>query len=175
MDLREEYHVWHSPSLGREFNMLVFGHGGYPVVLFPTSQGSYYQNKDQGLIETARWFLDNGKVKIYCPDSVDAQSWYNKEVSPAVRAYEHTRYDKLLLEELYPRMRQETGHDRVVAAGCSFGGYHAANFSFILPHIAGFCFSMSGVFVVRVFVDGYYEDIFFFFYPVDFIPGDQDP
>jgi esterase/lipase superfamily enzyme len=82
MDLDEQYHKWHSPAIGREFEMLVFGHAGYPVILFPTSKGSYYQNKDQGLIETARWFLENGKVKIYCPDSLDSDSWYNKSIPP---------------------------------------------------------------------------------------------
>src|SRR5579872_2836627 len=69
MEIREEYHKWHSPIVGREFEMLVFGHAGLPVILFPTSKGSYYQYKDQGMIEKIRWFLENGKVKIYCPDS----------------------------------------------------------------------------------------------------------
>jgi len=175
MDLREEFNTWHSPALGREFKMLVFGHAGYPVILFPTSQGSYYQNKDQGLIETARWFLENGKVKIYCPDSIDALSWYNKDISPAERAWQHTRYDQLLLEEIVPRMRQETGHSRIATAGCSFGGYHAANFAFRHPGIAAFCFSMSGIFDIRDFVDGYYDDNVYFNDPVDFIPGAHDP
>lgn len=174
MDLREEYHSWHSPALGREFQMLVFGHAGFPVILFPTSQGSYYQNKDQGLIESVRWFVENGKVKIYCPDSIDAQSWYNKSVPPGERAYQHTRYDRLLLEEIVPRMQHETGHHRIVTAGCSFGGYHAANFAFRHPGTTGFCFSMSGVFDIRDFVGGYYDDNVYYNNPVDFIPGAHD-
>ena len=86
MDLSEEYHKWYSPIINRDFEMLVFGYAGYPLILFPTSKGSYYQNKDMGLIETARWFLENGKVKIHRPDSLDAYSWYNKSISPADRA-----------------------------------------------------------------------------------------
>jgi esterase/lipase superfamily enzyme len=174
MDLREEFHSWHSPALGREFKMLVFGHAGYPVILFPTSQGSYFQNKDQGLVEAARWFLENGKVKIYCPDSIDALSWYNKSIPPAARARQHMQYDQLLLEEIVPRMQHETGHHRIAAAGCSFGGYHAANFAFRHPGIAGYCFSMSGIFDIRDFVDGYYDDNVYFNNPVDFIPGAHD-
>src|ERR1700753_435836 len=113
MDLGETYHKWHSPAIGRDFEMLVFGHSGYPVILFPTSQGSYYQNKDQGLIETARWFIENGKVKIYCPDSLDALSWYDKSIAPGERAWRHTLYDTLLREEVIPRARHETGHHRI--------------------------------------------------------------
>jgi len=175
MDLNEEYHKWHSPVIGRDFEMLVFGHTGYPVILFPTSQGSYYQNKDQGLIETARWFLENGNVKIYCPDSLDAISWYNKSISPDERAWHHTLYDTLLREEILPRARQETGHTRVVTAGCSFGGYHAANFAFRHPSLTGYCFSMSGVFDIRSFTDGYYDDNVYFNNPVDFLPNATDP
>jgi esterase/lipase superfamily enzyme len=175
MDLREEYHKWYSPAIGRDFEMLVFGHEGYPVILFPTSQGSYYQNKDQGLIGTAHWFLERGKAKIYCPDSVDAWSWYNKSIPPGQRAWHHTLYDRLLLEEVLPRVRHETGYSRVAVAGCSFGGYHATNFAFRHPGLTGYCFSMSGVFDIRSFVDGYYDDNVFFNNPVDFIPGAREP
>ncbi|HXB91301.1 MAG TPA: alpha/beta hydrolase-fold protein [Puia sp.] len=175
MDLQEEYHKWHSPSIGRDFEMLVFGHSGYPVILFPTSKGSYFQNKDQGLIESVRWHIENGKVKIYCPDSIDALSWYDKSIPPAQRAFHHTLYDRLLSEEVLPRARHETGHDRVATAGCSFGGYHAANFAFRHPHMAGYCFSMSGTFDIRSFTDGYYDDNVYFNNPVDYIPGATDP
>ncbi|HTI88964.1 MAG TPA: hypothetical protein VL727_00175 [Puia sp.] len=175
MSFHEEYHKWHSPAINRDFEMLTFGHAGYPVILFPTSKGSYYQNKDQGLIETARWFLENGKVKIYCPDSLDAQSWYNKSISPGQRAWAHTLFDRLLLEEVIPRALYETGHDRIALAGCSFGGYHAANFAFRHPALASYCFSMSGVFDIRSFTDGFYDDNIYFNNPVDFVPGATDP
>jgi esterase/lipase superfamily enzyme len=175
MDLSEEYHKWYSPVINREFEMLVFGYAGYPLILFPTSKGSYYQNKDQGLIETARWFLENGRVKIYCPDSLDAYSWYNKSIPPAERAWNQSLYDRLILDEIVPRAVRETGRTRVATAGCSFGGYHAANFAFRHPAFTSHCFSMSGVFDIRSFTDGYYDDNVYFNNPVDFLPNDSDP
>ena len=171
MAYQEAYHKWYSPGIGRDFEMLVFGHAGRPVLLFPTSKGSYYQNKDEGLIESAGWFLENGLVKIYCPDSIDAESWYNKSAWPGTRAYNHTRYDDLLVNEILPRARYETGYDKLAAAGCSFGGYHAVNFAFRHPELTSHCFSMSGAFDVKSFVDGYYDDNVYFNNPVDFIPG----
>ena len=59
--------------------MLIFGHSGYPLVIFPTTMGRYFESKDFKLIESVRWFLEQGKVKIYCPDSIDRHSWYNKK------------------------------------------------------------------------------------------------
>lgn len=60
-------------------------------------------------------------------------------------------------------------------AGCSFGGYHAVNFSFRHPGLAAWCFSMSGIFDIRSFTDGYYDDNVYFNNPVDFIPASNDP
>ena len=33
MSFHEEYHKWHSPAINRDFEMLTFGHAGYPVIL----------------------------------------------------------------------------------------------------------------------------------------------
>jgi esterase/lipase superfamily enzyme len=41
--------------------MLAFGHAGVPVVLFPTSQGRYYEYKDFRLIEAAAPLVDAGR------------------------------------------------------------------------------------------------------------------
>ena len=175
MAIHEEYHKWYAPAIGRDFEMLSFGHAGQPVILFPTSKGSYYQNKDQGMIDAAAWYLENGRVRLYCPDSIDAFSWYNKDLQPAERAYNQSCYDRLILCDIVGRARHETGYDRIAMAGCSFGGYHAVNFSFRHPEIASYCFSMSGAFDIHSFIDGYYDDNIYYNNPVDFIPNDNNP
>jgi len=53
----EQYHRWYSPNLSMDLEMLVFGDRGYPVILFPTTKGRYYQNKDFGLIDSVKWFI----------------------------------------------------------------------------------------------------------------------
>lgn len=171
----ENYYKWHSPSLGRDFQMLVFGDRGIPLILFPTSMGTYYENKDRGMIDAAGWFIDNGIVKIYCPDSIDAESWYNKNASPAIRAYNHTCYDNLILNEIAEKAVQETGAPKVAVGGCSFGGYHAANFAFRHPGRVSHLFSMSGAFDIRSRTDGYFDDNVYFNNPVDYLPDDNDP
>jgi esterase/lipase superfamily enzyme len=64
MAYKEEYFKWHSPNLGTDFEMSVYGHGGQPVVIFPTTMGRYFESKDFNLIESASWFLEQGKVQI---------------------------------------------------------------------------------------------------------------
>lgn len=73
--MKEEYFNWFSPHLQRDVLMLCFGHAGYPVIVFPTSKGSFHENRDMGLIESARWYIEQGLIRIYCPESNDADSF----------------------------------------------------------------------------------------------------
>ncbi len=173
--MTEHYHRWYSHNLSRDMEMLVFGMRGYPVILFPTSMGRYYQNKDAGLIDSVRWFADNGLVKIYCPDSVDTQSWYNKDIHPADRARNHIAYDRMLHDEIVPWAMHETGINKVAVAGCSFGGYHAANYAFKHPERVAHLFSMGGAFDIKMFTGDYYDDNIFYNNPVDYLPGSNNP
>ena len=171
----ENYIRWYSHNLGFDLDMLVFGDRGRPVILFPTSMGTYYQNKEFGLIDSVSWFVNEGLVKIYCPASIDSLSWYNKNIHPADRARNYTWYDKMLNEELVPWVTLETGVNKAVMAGCSFGGYHAANFAFKHPEKVSHLFSMSGAFDIRTQTDGFYNDDIYFNNPVDYLPGDMQP
>ena len=173
--MKEEYKKWYSPNLSGEIELLIFGHSGCPVLLFPTSKGRYYETKDFGLIGSVQHLIEEGKVKIYCPDSIDAQSWYNKSIHPADRAKNQTWYDQMLVEELFPMACDETGYGKVVTAGCSFGGYHAANFAFKHPALVSHLFSMSGTFDITPQTDGFYNSDIYYNNPVDFLPGDNDP
>ena len=38
--MNREFHRWYSPSLGRDMDLLVFGHAGARAIVYPTS-GTY--------------------------------------------------------------------------------------------------------------------------------------
>lgn len=173
--MQEEYIKWYSPNLSMDIDMLTFGYGGYPLLLFPTSQGRYYENKDFKLIDSIQYFINSGKVKVYCPDGIDSLSFYNKGVHPEKRIKNHTWYDRMLLEELVPRAQHETGYHKVITSGCSFGGYHAANFAFRYPWLVSHMFSLSGAFDISGQLDGFYNEDVYFNNPVDYLPDANNP
>ena len=70
--MNREHHRWYSPALRRDMELLVFGHGGTPVLVFPTSMGRFYEYEDRGMIDAVRWKLDRGELQAFCVDSVDA-------------------------------------------------------------------------------------------------------
>ncbi|TXD52911.1 MULTISPECIES: esterase family protein [unclassified Polaribacter] len=169
--MKEDYHKWYSPTLNKDIEMLVFGHAGYPLVLFPTTSGRFYECRDFKLIESAKWFLEEGLVQIYCPDSINELSWYDKGIHPADRVKNHVWYDQFIMDEVVNPICQERGIQKVAIAGVSFGGYHAANFAFKHPERVSHMFSLSGSFDIKSFLDGYYDDTVFYNNPVDFLPG----
>ncbi len=158
-----------------DIEMLVFGHAGYPVILYPTTMGKYYECKDFKLIESARWFLEQGLVQIYCPDSINNASWYNKSIHPADRVKNHIWYDRFMLEEVVNSICHQKQMSKVAVAGPSFGGYLAANFAFKHPGKVSHLFSMSGAFDISSFLDGYHDDNVYFNNPVEYLPGNNDP
>lgn len=172
--MKEEYIKWYSNNLGLEIETLIFGHQGYPVLIFPSSQGRYYEAKNFNLIESVKWFVEQGLVKIYCPDSIDGLSLYNKSIHSADRLRNHNQYDRFLLDELVEKMRYETGQGKICVTGPSFGAYHALNFAFRHPDKVSHLFAMSGKYDIKSFLDGYYDDNAYFSNPVDFLPDSNN-
>lgn len=172
--MKEDYKKWYSPTLGKEFEMVVYGHYGTPVIVFPTTMGRFFESRDFMLIESARHLIEAGKVKIYCVDSVDKLSWYNKRVHPAERVRNHIWYDKFIADEVINGIRHAYGIHKVVVAGASFGGYHAANFAFRHPDMVSHLISMSGSFDIRSFLDGHYDDNVYFNNPVDYLKANNN-
>src|SRR6204780_4262124 len=59
--------------------------------------------------------------------------------------------------------------------GVLIGAYHAANSLFKHPDVIKRCFAMSGVYDVRNFMDGMYDNNFYFNNPVDYLANLNDP
>jgi esterase/lipase superfamily enzyme len=172
--MQETYKKWYTPHLSREFEMLVFGQSGYPVIIFPTSMGRYYQNKDFKLIESAAHLIDAGKIRVYTPDGIDNESWYNKSIHPADRVKTHMAYEKVIFDEVLSMAMNETGKSKVCVGGCSFGGYHAVNLAFRHPEVTGYVITMSGAFDIKQFLHGYYDENCYFNNPPDYLVNVQE-
>jgi esterase/lipase superfamily enzyme len=168
------YHTWHSPILGRDMELLEFGHQGCPILVFPTSMGRFYQYEDNGMIEAVRAKYEDGFLHAFCVDSVDSESWYNHAVPPADRVRRHVEYEKYLLTEVIPFIRARNDDPRLVVTGCSFGGFHSVNFALRHPDVVTHCIAMSGAYDLRSFLGGYYDQDFYFNQPLDFLPNLND-
>jgi esterase/lipase superfamily enzyme len=155
--------------------VLVLGHGGARTVVFPTSQGRFFEWEDRGMGWALREHLQQGWVQLFCVDSVDAESWYAEGSHPGARAWRHDQYDRYLRDEVLPFTRSRNPNPFAITAGASFGAYHAVNFALRHPQLVGRAIGMSGMFDIRRFTGGYSDPTVYRHNPVEFIPGEHDP
>ena len=175
--MRREYVKWHSPSLHREMELLAFGERGFPVVVFPTSGGRFFEYEDRGIVEAVRPKIERGELQLVCVDTVDRESWYNDRAQPADRLHRQNAYDAYFTREVAPFVRDRTSWPQMGATGCSLGGYHAINFALRHPDLVTYAVSMSGAYdIPKRFLNGFYNEDAYFHSPLDYLPnlGDGD-
>lgn len=173
--MHREYHRWYSPRLHRDMELLVFGHAGARMLVFPTSQGRFYEYEDRGMVSNLGHALENGQLQLYCVDSVDAESFYARWAHPADRIRRHIQYEEYLLNEVLPLSRAKNSDPFMITHGCSFGAYHAVNIALRHPHLFGRVLALSGKYDMSSFFDGYQDDNIYFNTPSQYVPNLQDP
>ena len=172
--MHREHVRWFSPQLDREMDLLIFGHAGARVLVFPSSMGRFYEWEDQGMIGALGEHLENGWLQLYCVDSVDADSWYAKHKHPAERAFHHGRYDAYLRDEVLPLTQHRNPNPYLITTGASFGAYHALTFALRYPHLVSRAIGLSGVYDVREVTGGHTDEHVYPYNPAEFILGESD-
>jgi esterase/lipase superfamily enzyme len=167
--MKRNYEKWFSAALGRDMELLRFGWDGFPIILFPTSKGRFFQYEDFGLVARLGDKLERGQLQLFCVDSVDAESWYNEDLHPELRGKRHEAYDAYVRLEVVPHVYERAQRCDLGVFGCSFGAYHAANFAGRHPELVTKAVCFSGVYDVRRFTDGHWDDTDYFNSPLCYI------
>jgi esterase/lipase superfamily enzyme len=174
--MRREYHSWFSTELERPMELLIFGHDGQPLIVFPTARERFFEFEDRGMVNVLRDKIEAGRLQLFCVDSVDAESWYNREAEPSQRVARHVQYERYILNEVLPFLRLRNFRQNLAAVACSFGGYHAVNISLRHPETFTGCLSMSAAYdlVALGLLDGFYNEDTYYNLPLDFLPNLTD-
>jgi esterase/lipase superfamily enzyme len=173
-----EHHQWRSPRLGQDMELKVYGKGGRPFIVFPTSSGRFFDFENNGMVQAAERFIQRGGITLYAVDSIDQQSWDNREKPPEEKARRHNDYDWYIMEEVVPFIRGRGGHDgRIMCTGVSMGASHSVLFFFKHPEVFQGTIALSGIYNFRSFLNNYQGDSLdvYFNSPLDFLPNLNDP
>jgi esterase/lipase superfamily enzyme len=155
--------------------LLEFGRGGLPVIVFPTSCGRFYEFEDRGMVHAIHAKIDAGQLHLFCVDSVDNESWYNRHATPRARIERQMQYEAYIMHEVLPLVRRERPAHHLATLGCSFGGYHAVTIALRHPDVFSAFLSLSGAFDLGSFLSGYYDQDCYFHLPLHFLPSLSDP
>jgi len=161
--MNREYHKWFSPSLQRDMELLVYGHSGARVLLFPTRTGRFFDYENWRIIDSIKHFIDNGWLQIYALDSIDQESFYCFWAHPQGRIERHIQYENYILNEVLPLSVTKNPNPFLMAVGCSMGAFHAVNIAFRFPHLFGKVVALSGRYDLTIKL-GMFEDLLSGFY-----------
>ncbi len=176
--MNREYHQWWSERLRRNMELLVFGHAGAKVLVFPSRLGRFYEYEKLGLVHALKHKLEQGHLQLYCVDSIDAESFYCAWAHPSGRIRRHVEFEEYILNEVLPFMENKNPHECVISHGLSLGAFHAANITFRYPHLFKKLVAFSGRYDLTLNVEhfndlfeGYYNEDIYFHTPTHFMPN----
>jgi esterase/lipase superfamily enzyme len=175
--MRIDHHHWHSPRLGYSLGVAVFGHWGKPMLAFPTSHGDEWEHQRASMVDALAEFIDAGRVKLFAVASNNHDSFLNKAAHPLHRSWRQRVWDEYIRDEVIPLIHAscQTPGIPITTMGASLGAYHAANTLFRYPHLVKRCYALSGVYDLRRFMDGHYDDTFYYHNPIDYMANLNDP
>ena len=99
------YKEW-SAVLDREMEFKVYGHSGVPVLALPARGGRFYDWENNGMPDAAARLLHEGKIQLFCADSIDGESLLAGNESPRRRAEMQEKYFVYLTSELAARIAE---------------------------------------------------------------------
>ena len=65
---------WYSDRLGREMPVKRYGTKGKPCLVIPSQDGKHNDFESFGMVEACRPFIENGRLQLFCVDTIDAET-----------------------------------------------------------------------------------------------------
>ncbi len=175
--MHREYYRWFSDRLQRDMELLVFGHAGARVLIFPTRDGRFHEYEDLRIVDSLAEKINAGQLQLWCLDSIAWETFYCFWRHPAERINRHAQFEEYVLNEVMPLMNQKNPHACTIAHGCSLGAYLACSMAFRYPQFFQKLAAFSGRYDLTLNVEsfqdlfnGYYDENVYFHTPTHFLP-----
>ena len=173
--MRRDTTSWFSHNLGMDMPLVAYGHAGYPLLMFPTAAADYLEYERFLLVNAIKPLIESGQIRAYSINSVNRYSLLNDKASPNWKAELLSRYDRYIMEEVMPLIRDECGQDaRPLTTGASLGAFLAANTYFRHPDAFRGTIAMSGSYDIRSYLKDYYDNNVYFNNPIQYVANMDD-
>lgn len=173
--MRRELMSWWSPNLDRTMEIVAYGHYGQALLLFPSAAADYLEYERFHLIESIAPFIEAGRVKVYSINSINSESWLNDRLFGRQKIVRHQQYNQYIVDEVVPFIYRDCdGPTPIITSGVSLGAFHAANCFFRRPDVFDGVIAMSGIYDLKSYSKGYYDEDCYFNSPMDYLPNLTD-
>ncbi|MBI3930266.1 MAG: esterase [Armatimonadetes bacterium] len=175
--MRRVIDQWYSPHLHNDMEIVTYGHYGFPLLLFPTAAADFLEYERFLMIDVIAPYIEEGKVKVFSINSINRESWLNRNCPPAAMGIRQNQYNQYLSDEVVPYIwnscQSQVG---VIGCGASLGAFHAANQLFRRPDLFDGMIAMSGSYDIRGYFNGngYSDEGIYLNNVAEYLPGLDD-
>ena len=167
--MNDYYYKEYSWILDRDMEHAVFGDSGRLLVAFGPQNGHTYDFRNFGMIDTIAPWIESGKLRVLCVDSIDEETWSAEGQDERYRLEQQERWFHYVTDELMPKYLGDG--ERALTTGCSMGATHAANFFFRRPDLFCGMIALSGLYDTNYFFHEYKDDLTYANSPIEFMRG----
>ena len=96
---------WYSDRLGREMPVKRYGTKGKPCLVIPSQDGKHNDFESFGMVEACRPFIENGRLQLFCVDTIDAETWSCTWKNARDRIVLHEDWMQYLVQEVLLQLR----------------------------------------------------------------------
>lgn len=170
---RKDVFRWYSPHVEQDIQLVRWGDFGAPVLLFPTAGGDAEEVERFHLVRALDPLLDSGRIKVYSVDSVAGKAWISGQHSGEYCSKLQNLFDSLVSQEVTPAIRRDCSSDEIeiIATGASIGAFNAVASVCRHPDAFRLAIAMSGTFDLSKYLEGCFNQDFYFSSPLHFLPG----
>jgi esterase/lipase superfamily enzyme len=166
---------WFSEALQKDMPIVSYGHYGFSLLLVPTAAADYLEYERFQLMDTLAPYVESGKVRIFSINSINNESWLNKQMEGSHKAIRHNQFNNYIFNEVVPFIKTNSSNETpIILCGASFGALHSMNLFLKRPDLIDGVIAMSGVYDLTEYTDGYWDDQVYFNSPAHYIPNLTD-
>ena len=143
------YYKEYSRVLARDMEFKVYGTAGVPVLALPARGGRFFDWENNGMPDAVSQLLNEGKLQLFCADSVDGEGLLNTSLPQRRRAEMQEKYFNYLTRELAPRilaLNKAEKNTGIWCVGVDLGAYQAVNCRLRRPEIFAGAIGLSGLY-----------------------------
>jgi esterase/lipase superfamily enzyme len=168
---------WYSPRVEQQVRLVRWGEYGTPVMLFPTAGGDAEEVERFKLIQVLEPLLKAGRIKVYSTDSIAGKAWISGQHSAEYCSKLQNGFDGVVYREIVPAIRADCCSEdiEIIAAGASIGAFNSVATLCRHPDAFRLAIAMSGTFDLSKYLEGRFNQDFYFSSPLHYLPGLEGP
>ena len=167
--METQYFKHYSHALGRDMECKVYGHAGRPVLFIPCQDGRFFDFESFKMTDTWAPWIQSGKVQVFAIDTMDKETWSDKNGEPYYRIRRHEQWIRYIVDEVVPLIHYISGQQGILTFGCSLGATHAANLFLRFPDIFSGCLALSGIYTAEYGFGDYMDAVVYENSPVHYM------